>query len=78
MKHCYTSVMRFWLRWGVVTLPVVVCVFFWIRGYWIADYFFEGTENVAVALGSNAGDRTAHLAFAVARLANLLPRSHHR
>ena len=28
--------------------------------------------RVAVALGSNAGDRTAHLAFAVARLANLL------
>ncbi len=55
MKHCYTSVMRFWLIWAVVTLPVVVCVSFWIRSYWVADYSFWGAENVAVAAGSSCG-----------------------
>src|SRR4051794_2370030 len=38
--------MRFWLRWAIVTLPVVVCLFLWARSYrFTEDIHREGYHN---------------------------------
>jgi len=38
--------MRFWLRWAIVTLPVVVCVVLWIQSYWTGhEVRREGYHN---------------------------------
>ena len=38
--------MRFWLRWAIVTLPVMVCFFLWARSYrFQEDIYREGYHN---------------------------------
>ncbi len=37
----YNSVMRFWLKWAIVTLPVVICGFVWIRSHTVEESLFR-------------------------------------
>ncbi len=47
--------MRFWLRWAIVTLPVVVCLFLWARSYrFQEDIYREGYHN-EFSLGASRG-----------------------
>ena len=51
----YNSLMRFWLRWAVVTLPVVVCLFLWARSYLVQEDFYRQGFHNELSLGSSRG-----------------------
>ena len=55
MRHCYTSVMRFWLRWAAVTLPFAAFVFLWVQSYWFADTFQWDRPNRVIVFRFNDG-----------------------
>ena len=47
--------MRFWLRWAIVTLPVMLCLFLWARSYrFQEDIDREGYHN-EFSLGASRG-----------------------
>jgi len=47
--------MRFWLRWAIVTLPVVVCIVLWIRSYSIEEGFNRTTHHSDLTVGVTSG-----------------------
>jgi hypothetical protein len=44
--------MRFWLRWAIVTLPLIGCLGLWVRSYWIEDIWdrYGRATDVWIAL----------------------------
>jgi len=47
--------MRFWLRWAIVTLPVLSCIVLWTRSFWFDEGLVHIADNIAIALNSCAG-----------------------
>ena len=48
--------MRFWLRWAIVTLPVVVCLILWIASFWYQAALWgrvlETHRSIGISRGS--------------------------
>jgi hypothetical protein len=47
--------MRFWLRWAIVTLPVVMCLFLWARTYLVQEDFYRQGYHNELSLGASRG-----------------------
>jgi hypothetical protein len=54
-EDCYTFVMRFWLKWAIVTLPFVVCVFIWIGSYRYQAAWNHRTKTGVFSVAGNRG-----------------------
>ena len=55
IANCYGLVMRFWLRWAIVTLPFGVFVFLWVRSYWVREDITYLKKSDYLHLRSNRG-----------------------
>jgi len=47
--------MRFWLRWAIVTLPVVACISLWIRSYRANEMLLREGHHNLLQVGSRIG-----------------------
>jgi hypothetical protein len=47
--------MRFWLRWAIVTLPVAICVTFWIRSFFVGDCIIQDRGAGSFTMMSDTG-----------------------
>src|SRR4051794_38088511 len=47
--------MRFWLRWAIVTLPLIVCSFLWIRSYAVEEVFNRDAYQSELTAGISQG-----------------------
>src|SRR5947208_3033587 len=51
----YNSVMRFWLKWAIVTLPVVLCFALWVRSYVVEEALIHEAHHHELLMGISRG-----------------------